>query len=229
MKKAAILVVDDSRTSLELIQLSLRDDYRITTQTEPPVALEVVRREQFDLIILDVVMPQMDGYQLCQSIRSLPSYRTTPILFLSSRDSDHEKVLGFQVGGDDYVTKPFNPLELKARVDAKLRRLHLPEPLEFGDYKVDCESHRVFSNSHEIHLTKLEFRILEYLVKNPDQLKTRSQILESVWSLNTNVSERTVDTHMSHLRKKLGSSASLIEAVHSEGYRYNKIPLRKAA
>ena len=230
MKKNKVLVVDDTEVSLILIKATLEDAYDVSAVNSSQTALGLIRDETFDLVILDIVMPEIDGYQLCQAIRKNERYALTPILFISGRNSDHEKVLGFQVGGDDFITKPFNAAELRARIDARFRHTRsAPRDLAFGGLMIDEGSHQVFRGSDEIRLTRIEFRILQYLARHPDQLKTRVQIIEAAWKPGVHIAERTVDTHISHLRKKLGPEGELIEAVHSEGYRISSDRALKAA
>jgi DNA-binding response OmpR family regulator len=186
-------------------------------------------KRPFDLLVLDVMLPDMNGFELCARLRAIPAYQSVPVLFLTAKNTLEQKIMGLSLGADDYITKPFNPEELRARVMARLRHLqHQPQReavLEFSGLRMDLAARRVFALSgqhrEEIRLTKKEFNLLAFLAGKPDTLRSREQILSAVWPDDVNVTERTVDSHISKLRRKLGVHADRIESVHAEGYRFN--------
>lgn len=226
--KKKLLVVEDAADYQLVIKSALKDDYELTFASSTEETYQVLRDDSFDLVLLDIVLPDGDGYQICSKLRGQDSTKNTPIIFVTSKETVPDKVMGFSLGGDDYVTKPFNPLELKARVAAKIRShissQQLSDVIQRGDIELQVSSQRVYLQKGQekalIDLTSTEFKILLYMLNHVDHVLSRDQILENVWGGNLNVTERTIDTHVSKLRKKLDFCGHCIESVHGSGYRF---------
>lgn len=229
MIDAQILVVDDEPDILSVLVYHLsRDGYRVTTAVNGRGALATAETERPDLIILDLMLPEMDGYEVLQRLRQDERTQSIPVILLTARREEEERVKGFEVGADDYITKPFSARELALRVEALLRRAKA-EPLSptrriaVGPVELDREAHRAFSDGDEVDLTPLEYRLLEVLLERRGRVQTRRQLLQSVWDTNAAIETRTVDMHVARLRHKLGSSGPLIETVRGVGYRFRAI------
>jgi len=201
-----ILIVEDE----ESILMALEDDlllegYAVTGETDGARGLERAKEGGYDLIILDIMLPSLDGFEICKQLSS--SGVTTPILMLTAKSQEVDKVLGLELGADDYVTKPFSPRELLARVKALLRRGKTADPplerVSFGDVEVDFKGYEVKKNGVHVDLTAREFALLRLLVCRQDEVLRRDVILNEVWGDDWEVFPRTVDTHVAHLRKKL--------------------------
>ncbi len=226
MTGARILVVDDEADILSVLVYHLsRDGYRVTTAVNGAGALASAASEGPDLILLDIMLPGMDGYEVLQRLRNDERTRAIPVILLTARREEEERVRGFETGADDYITKPFSARELTLRVGALLRRAKA-EPLSpsrritAGPVQLDRDAHRAFSAGTEIDLTPLEYRLLEVLLERRGRAQTRRQLLEAVWDTTAAIETRTVDMHVARLRHKLGSAASLVETVRGVGYRF---------
>ncbi len=220
-----ILVVDDEPDLLELVRVNLvREGYRVDTASSGRVAQAELRRARPDLIVLDLMLPDVSGTELCRRIRADPALVDVSIIMLTARADEVDRVVGFEVGADDYVTKPFSPRELVLRVRAVLRRKSpttTPQSsIEFGGLRVDPERHRCFVGDAEIDLTAKEFDLLHTLMRNPGRVLTREHLLDRVWGSDVVVTTRTIDTHLKRLREKLGRAGSMIETVRGVGYRF---------
>ena len=229
MPDAQILVVDDEPDILSVLVYHLsREGYRVTTAVNGQGALTAAATEQPDLIILDLMLPGMDGYEVLQRLRGTESTSSMPVILLTARREEDERVKGFEVGADDYITKPFSARELTLRVEALLRRSKA-EPVStsrrivVGPVVLDREAHRVFSEGDEVDLTRLEYRLLEVLLERRGRVQTRRQLLQAVWDTNAAIETRTVDMHVARLRTKLGEAASLLETVRGIGYRFRAL------
>jgi len=229
MPDAQILVVDDEPDILSVLVYHLsREGYRVTTAVNGQGALTSAEAEQPDLIILDLMLPGMDGYEVLQRLRGAESTSSMPVILLTARREEDERVKGFEVGADDYITKPFSARELTLRVEALLRRSKA-EPVSAsrrvtaGPVVLDREAHRVFSEGVEVDLTRLEYRLLEVLLERRGRVQTRRQLLQAVWDTNAAIETRTVDMHVARLRTKLGNAASLLETVRGIGYRFRAL------
>jgi len=229
MPDAQILVVDDEPDILSVLVYHLsREGYRVTTAVNGQGALTSAEAEQPDLIILDLMLPGMDGYEVLQRLRGAESTSSMPVILLTARREEDERVKGFEVGADDYITKPFSARELTLRVEALLRRSKA-EPVSasrrvtVGPVVLDREAHRVFSEGVEVDLTRLEYRLLEVLLERRGRVQTRRQLLQAVWDTNAAIETRTVDMHVARLRTKLGNAASLLETVRGIGYRFRAL------
>ena len=186
--------------------------------------------KKFDLILLDLMLPDGSGLDLCKKIKSNSETEATPIIILTAKDDEVDKVVGFELGADDYVTKPFSVRELILRVKAILKRsdTKTKEVVEverqFGDLKIDVDSHEVHVDSQLIELTALEFRLLKELVDKRGRVQSRDQLLSEVWGYNAEVTTRTVDTHIKRLREKLGSMGKHVQTIRGVGYKFSRTP-----
>jgi two-component system, OmpR family, phosphate regulon response regulator PhoB len=221
-----ILVVDDEPDLLELVRFNLSEGgYRIECVTSGATALDRIRKLQPDLVLLDLMLPDMSGIEVCRQLRADPEVAATPVIMLTAKGEEIDRVVGFEVGADDYVTKPFSPRELALRVRAVLRRKRAePEEraLEAGGLRLEPASHRCFADGREVPLTAKEFQLLDALMRRPGRVLTRDRLLSEVWGSDITVTVRTIDTHMKRLREKLGESSSLIETVRGVGYRFTE-------
>lgn len=202
-----VLVVDDEKLIVKGIRFSLmQDGMEVDCAYDGEEALELAKNNEYDLLLLDVMLPKMDGFAVCQQIRD---FSDVPIVMLTAKGDDMDKILGLEYGADDYITKPFNILEVKARIKAIMRRTGRKEEktvesnvLVKHDMKIDCESRRVFIQEREINLTAKEFDLLELLAKNPDKVYSREKLLNLVWGYEYPGDARTVDVHIRRLREK---------------------------
>ena len=229
MPDAQILVVDDEPDILSVLVYHLgREGYRVTTAVNGQGALTTAGADQPDLVILDLMLPGMDGYEVLQRLRRAEGTSSIPVILLTARRAEDERVRGFEVGADDYITKPFSARELTLRVGALLRRAKA-EPvstsrrISVGPVQLDREAHRVFAAGVEVDLTRLEYRLLEVLLERRGRVQTRGQLLQAVWDTNASIETRTVDMHVARLRTKLGDAAALIETVRGIGYRFRAL------
>jgi len=218
-----ILVVDDESSIIELARLYLeREGYHVEGVYNGREALDRQSAASFDLIVLDLMLPDIDGFEVCRRIRAKSD---VPILMLTARKEDIDKIIGLELGADDYLTKPFNPREFVARVKAVLRRYQggasPTEIIEMGGVRIDLSRHEVTSNSRPIPLRTKEFALLATFARNPGIVFSREKLLESVWGYDFYGETRTVDVHVNHLREKLTGSGVQIETVRGVGYKIN--------
>ena len=225
-----VLVVDDEKLIVKGIRFSLEQDgMEVTCAYDGEEALRLAQENKFDMILLDIMLPKMDGFEVCQAIRE---FSNMPIVMLTAKGDDMDKILGLEYGADDYITKPFNILEVKARIKAIMRRTAASEPkeenskvIESVDLKLDCESRRLFVQGREINLTAKEFDLLELLVMNPNKVYSRENLLNLVWGYEYPGDVRTVDVHVRRLREKIEPNPSEPKYVHTKwgvGYFYQK-------
>ena len=224
-----ILVVDDEKLIVKGIRFSLmQDGLEVDCAYDGEEALEKAKTDSYDLILLDVMLPKMDGFEVCQQIRD---FSDVPIIMLTAKGDDMDKILGLDNGADDYITKPFNILEVKARIKAIMRRGRKQEEketpsnvLEKNDMKIDRESRRVYIEGKEVNLTAKEFDLLELLAMNPDKVYSREQLLNLVWGYEYPGDARTVDVHIRRLREKIEKLPSNPKYVYTKwgvGYYFN--------
>jgi two-component system OmpR family response regulator len=218
-----ILIADDEPNIREVISFALeRGGYATATARNGIEALQQVRRGPVDLVILDIGMPEMDGLEVCRQLRKTSD---VPILFLSAHDEEIDRVLGLEIGGDDYVTKPFSARELVARVNVILKRARNgtrpPPELAYGKLRLDSARHAVWYDKTPVSLTALEFEILSTLLGRPEVVFSREQIMEAAYGAGTYVSDRTIDSHIRNLRAKFAEAGcgAVIETVHGVGFR----------
>ncbi|MFC4854839.1 response regulator transcription factor [Actinophytocola glycyrrhizae] len=214
--RGLVLVVEDDPAIADLVQrYLLREGFGVHVEKDGAAALAAVRRMRPAAVVLDVGLPSMDGIEICRTLRTEGDW--TPILFVTARDDEVDRVLGLELGGDDYVTKPFSPRELVARVRTVLRRgPTAAEVLAVGGTRVDLTRRRVWANDAEVALTATEFDLLAHLMRHPNHVFDRSRLLSTVWGYSTTTT-RTVDVHVAQLRAKLGT-ASPIRTVRGIGY-----------
>jgi two-component system phosphate regulon response regulator PhoB len=221
-----ILVVDDEPDITALVAYHLaRAGYRVSTATTGPDALRAAREERPDIVVLDLMLPGVSGYEVLRELRQRPETREVGVILLTSRREETDRIKGFSLGADDYLTKPFSPQELALRVAALLRRLQAPavaagSSLIEGPLIIDRASHRVTLDGEELQLTATEFKLLSMLVERRGRVQTRPQLLEAVWDAQPDIQTRTVDMHVQRLRAKLGELGDLIETVRGFGYRF---------
>ena len=216
-----ILVVDDEKLIVKGLRFSLeQDDMKVDCAYDGEEALAHAKENSYDLILLDVMLPKMDGFQVCQQIRE---FSDVPIIMLTAKGEDMDKILGLEFGADDYITKPFNILEVKARIKAIMRRAgkkSIPQQNERmiikGEMKIDCESRRVLIGEKEINLTAKEFDLLELLAMNPNKVYSRDNLLNIVWGYEYPGDARTVDVHIRRLREKIETNPSDPKYVHTK-------------
>lgn len=223
MIKEKILLVDDEPDILEFVGYNLtKEGYEITTTTSGKEAIHLAKKIKPDLIILDVMMPEMDGIETCHEIRAIDDLKNTLIAFLSARGEDYSQVAGFDAGADDYITKPIKPRLLVSRVKAILRRKSGAEQETEAqidlDIKIDREKYLVYKDGKEFSLPKKEFELLGLLISKPGKVFTREVILESVWGGEVVVGDRTIDVHIRKLREKLGNN--YIKTIKGVGYKF---------
>jgi two-component system phosphate regulon response regulator PhoB len=223
--KQKILVVDDEPDALELIEFNLKaSGFAVFTASDGADALKQARKVLPDLIVLDVMLPEIDGLEVCKILRREPATAGVPILMLTAKATEIDRVLGLELGADDYVTKPFSPRELVLRVKGLLRRGQ-PDPeaqteLRAGELRLDVPRHQVMVKGRGVDLTATEFKLLTVLVQRRGRVQTRERLLQDVWGYNHLVDTRTVDTHMRRLRDKLGVAAKYLDTVRGVGYRF---------
>lgn len=225
-----VLVVDDEKLIVKGIRFSLEQDgMEVDCAYDGEEALNKAKSNSYDMILLDIMLPKMDGFEVCQAIRE---FSDMPIVMLTAKGDDMDKILGLEYGADDYITKPFNILEVKARIKAIMRRTSPARQraaqasvIEKGDLKLDCESRRLFINGTEINLTTREFELLEIMVKNENKVYSRENLLNLVWGKEYPGDVRTVDVHVRRLREKIETNPSEPKYVHTKwgvGYYYNQ-------
>ncbi len=223
--KPKILVVDDEPEAVELLEFNLKQaGYVVTTAGDGAEALKRARSQTPDLIVLDVMLPEMDGFEICKSLRLDPATSKVPIIMLTAKAAEIDRVLGLELGADDYLTKPFSPRELLLRIKKILSRTQVEEnskdQLRFGDLTVDVPRHVASWRGKTIDLTATEFRLLTILSQRSGRVQSRDQLLRDVWEYDSLIDTRTVDTHMRRLREKLGPASKHLDTVRGVGYRF---------
>ena len=216
-----VLVVDDEKLIVKGIRFSLeQDDMQVDCAYDGEEALELAQENHYDIILLDLMLPKIDGLEVCQQIRD---FSNVPIVMLTAKGEDMDKIMGLEYGADDYITKPFNILEVKARIKAIMRRAHQEgdsrekaKTIEVGELRLDCEGRRVFIAGKEINLTAKEFDVLELLIFNPNKVYSRENLLNIVWGYEYPGDVRTVDVHIRRLREKIEANPSEPKCVHTK-------------
>jgi DNA-binding response OmpR family regulator len=225
-----IAIVEDEAELAALIEYNLvRHGYEAQLLGGSKGTLRALEQARPDLILLDVMLPDLDGFELCRQIRQSSVLGRTPVLFLTARSDEVDRVLGLEIGGDDYMTKPFSPRELIARVKAHLRREEMdaePPATAIGPFRLDRTARRMFLGEREISLTSTEFNLLEYFLTHPGRAYSRDQLLEAVWGESRNVTPRTVDVHVRRLREQIEEQPDnprYLTTVRGFGYRFEEI------
>ena len=226
-QRHSLLLVDDDPEILTLLQAKLKDEpFEIFTATEGESALNTVRTQKPDLVVLDVNLPGLSGLEICRSLKADNNTRGIPIIMLSARSEEIDRVLGLEFGADDYVTKPFNTQELILRINNVLKRVYKEEEategFTQGDLTVDFLKHEVTVKGQPIQLTLTEFKLLSSLLESVGQVKTREYLLEHIWDHGEGVFSRTIDTHIQRLRTKLKEAGRYIETIRGVGYRFQE-------
>ncbi|MBN1504396.1 MAG: response regulator transcription factor [Candidatus Eisenbacteria bacterium] len=229
MAQANILVVDDEENLLKLIRYNLaKEGYTVSCARSGEEALAASKSQVPDLVILDVMLPGIDGFDVCKSLKHEPRTANIPVIILTARDQEGDIVAGLELGADDYVTKPFSPRVLLARVKAALRRRSRPPEahtavLRLRDIVIHPGRHEVTVKGKSVELTPMEFRILHHLARSPGWVFTREQIIDEIRGEEYPVTDRSIDVHVAALRKKLGSFGKNLETVHGVGYRLKEV------
>lgn len=226
MSKTRILIVEDDTDILHLLTYNIRSaGFEVMTATDGYTALAIVRQDMPHLVVLDLMIPGIDGFEVCRELKQNTQTKDIPVIMLTAKGEEIDRIVGLELGADDYVVKPFSPRELVLRIRAVLRR----RPLETTSSEtvwqkeglhVDFEAHKVRVDGEEITLTATEFKLFSELIRNPGRVQTRDQLLERVWAYQFEGYARTVDTHVRRLRQKLGPYSDWIETVRGVGYRF---------
>ncbi len=223
--KSKILVVDDEPDALEVLAFKLKEaGYVPLLAKDGNRAIRLAREERPALIVLDLMLPEVDGLEVCKILRRDPGTASIPILMLTARAAEMDRVLGLELGADDYVTKPFSPRELVLRIKKLLARAQSAEDvvahLRLGAVEIDVPHHRVSVAGQSVELTATEFKLLEVLARRRGRVQSRDRLLQDVWGYENPIDSRTVDTHMRRLREKLGVAAEYLETIRGVGYRF---------
>ncbi len=226
---ARILVIEDEPDIQQILDYNLREKgHKVFIAGKGEEGLRLAREKRPDLVLLDLMLPDIPGTEVCKTLKSDPLTRNTQVVMLTAKGEEIDRVVGFELGADDYVVKPFSVRELLLRVQAILRRsqgeLEAAPGIRFGSLRVDREAHRVWANESELELTALEFKLLVTLYDRKNRVQTRAALLSDVWGIDADITTRTVDTHVKRLREKLGEAGAYIETVRGVGYRFADNP-----
>lgn len=231
---ARILVIEDENDIRQVLDYNLRQaGHEVILAARGQEGLRLAREQHPELLLLDLMLPDLAGTDICRMLKDDPATRAMPIVMLTARGEEVDRVVGFELGADDYVTKPFSVRELVLRIRAVLKR-HETEgadgrTIEFGCLKIDREAHRVWVGDEEVELTALEFKLLVTLYERRNRVQSRGALLDHVWGIETKISTRTVDAHVKRLREKLGSARDYVETVRGVGYRFADAPEQRAS
>jgi DNA-binding response OmpR family regulator len=227
MNADRILIVEDDKNIAKLVKYNLdKAGYKAEISRTGEDALKRVDKEKFDLVILDIMLPKMDGFEVCRELRGRKKFSGMPIIMLTARGEEVDRVVGLELGADDYVVKPFSPRELILRIKAVLKRVapedNTKDILRAGSINIDIPRHTVNIGGRAVKLTSLEFKLLVNLIERKGRVQSRDHLLNYVWDIEADITTRTVDTHIKSLRRKLEKSGSLIETVRGIGYRFKE-------
>ncbi len=228
MSDPMLLVVEDDQNLANLLEYNLnRAGYKCFISGSAEDALTELSRKSFDLVLLDIMLPGMDGFELCRKIRQHQLYKDIPIIMVTAKGEEIDRILGFELGIDDYVIKPFSPRELSLRIRAILKRERrqggkVNEVLKTGGLEVDLTRHIVTLDGKELVLTLMEFKLLVALLKRKGEAQSREALLSDVWDIDKSISTRTIDTHITRIREKLGETGSIIKTVRGLGYKLDE-------
>lgn len=227
---AKILIVEDEPDLQQVLEYNLKQaGHEVLTAKLGQEGLSLAREQRPDIVLLDLMLPDLSGTEVCKSLKESPSTRAIPVLMVTARGEEIDRVVGFELGADDYVVKPFSLRELLLRIQAVLRR-GKTEPtatesfVEFGRLRIDRGAHRIWVSGQEVELTALEFKLLVTLYDRRNRVQTRSALLDDVWGIQADITTRTVDTHVKRLREKLESARDYVETVRGVGYRFVASP-----
>ena len=226
MNNKKILSIEDNKDIYKMIKYNLElANYECQNTITGEEALDLLKKQKFDLIVLDIMLPKMDGLEICKLIKQDKNLSSIPIIMLTAREEEIDKIIAFELGVEDYIVKPFSPRELVLRIKSILRRKtpkkNSEEILINGHLKVDISRCKVSVDNKEVKLTATEYKLLVSLMQQTERVITRSQLLRDVWNLDPNLKTRTVDTHIQKLRNKIGKTGNLIETIRGLGYRMN--------
>lgn len=224
--KKLIYIVEDEPDLKDALVYNFQNDFKVESFGNGETCLEKIKKKIPDLIVLDIMLPGMSGLDLCKKIRASEELSNIAIILLTAKGEEIDRIVGFEIGADDYVTKPFSVRELilRAKVILKKSTSDIEEQLlEYASISMNLSAHKATVNGAEIFLTALEFKLLKHLLKRKGRVQSRDQLLNDVWQLSTEVTTRTVDTHIKRLREKLGKSGNLIQTIRGVGYRFNNL------
>jgi two-component system phosphate regulon response regulator PhoB len=224
---ARVLVIEDEADLREVLQYNLTQaGHRPYTAATGEAGLKLAQEVRPDIVLLDLMLPDLAGTSVAKSLRREPQTQLVPIIMVTAKAEEIDRIVGFELGADDYVVKPFSVRELILRIDAVLRRGRTPEQrlIEAGELRLDKEAHRVTVSGEEISLTALEFKLLVTLIERRERVQARGTLLSDVWAIDAEIASRTVDTHVKRLRDKLGTAGRFIETVRGVGYRFSETP-----
>jgi two-component system phosphate regulon response regulator PhoB len=226
---ARILVIEDEPDIQQVLDYNLREKgHKVFIAGKGEEGLRIARDKRPDLVLLDLMLPDLPGTEVCKQLKTDPALKNTQVVMLTAKGEEIDRVVGFELGADDYVVKPFSVRELLLRVTAILRRSQGEQEaatsFQFGRLRVDREAHRVWANEQELELTALEFKLLVTLYDRRNRVQTRAALLSDVWGIDADITTRTVDTHVKRLREKLGDAGNYIETVRGVGYRFADNP-----
>mgnify|MGYP001807574854 FL=1 len=225
-----ILIIEDEPDIRKNLEYNLsREGYSVLTAASIAEAEQLIYSNNLSLILLDLMLPDGSGLDLCKKMKSDPDMQNLPIIILTAKDDEVDKVVGFELGADDYVTKPFSVRELILRIKAVLKRGDNKKDIveidrQFGDLKIDIDSHEVYVDGDLVNLTALEFKLLIQLVDRRGRVQSREQLLADVWGYSAEVTTRTVDTHIKRLREKLGTMGKYVQTIRGVGYKFSRSP-----
>ena len=225
-----ILIIEDEPDIRKNLEYNLsREGFNVKTAGSIHGAQNLLKSDLFNLILLDLMLPDGSGLDLCKNLKADSKTETIPVIILTAKDDEVDKVVGFEIGADDYVTKPFSVRELILRVKAVLKRGEKKKDIveverQFGDLTIDIDSHEVYVDKNKIDLTALEFRLLNQLVDRRGRVQSRDQLLSDVWGYSAEVTTRTVDTHIKRLREKLGPMGKYVQTIRGVGYKFSRMP-----
>jgi two-component system phosphate regulon response regulator PhoB len=225
-----ILIIEDEPDIRKTLEYNIsREGYEVISASSLSEGREKLESASFSLLLLDLMLPDGSGLDLCRELKQDKSLSSMPVIILTAKDDEVDKVVGFELGADDYVTKPFSVRELILRVKAVLKRGerksdNMEVQRQFGELKIDVDSHEVFVNDDQISLTALEFKLLRQLVDRRGRVQSRDQLLSDVWGYSSDVTTRTVDTHIKRLREKLGDMGKYVQTIRGVGYKFTRTP-----
>jgi two-component system phosphate regulon response regulator PhoB len=226
---ARILVIEDEPDIRQVLDYNLRlAGHEVIPAARGQEGLRLAREQHPDLVLLDLMLPDIPGIDVCRAIKDDLSMRATPVIMVTAKGEEIDRVVGFELGADDYVTKPFSVRELVLRIRATLRRNEGKPPessvVDFGTLRIDRDAHRIWVEDQEIELTALEFKLLVTLYDRRNRVQSRGALLDHVWGMDTKIATRTVDAHVKRLREKIGAARDYIETVRGVGYRFAENP-----
>ena len=225
-----ILVIEDEPDIRKTLEYNIsQEGHTVLTAGSLHDAEKILQSQSLSLILLDLMLPDGSGLDFCRKLKTNSKTESIPVIILTAKDDEVDKVVGFELGADDYVTKPFSVRELILRIKAVLKRGEAKKDIveverQFGDLKIDIESHEVYVDEMQIELTALEFKLLNQLVETRGRVQSRDQLLTEVWGYSAEVTTRTVDTHIKRLRTKLGSMGKYVQTIRGVGYKFSRIP-----